>query len=716
MKRAGRNTGRSNPRQYPAQQRPYAGLLALIAATYAYHIGLEIAGLRPDLLPLLWGAPAFLLGPLLVLGWRALPLIAIAALAFEVFRHDSWQMGGLAALGDVAAAVLAVLMLAFWAPMDLRLRRQSDLWRLALVAGILVPGALVLIGLLLGPDFGFPASDGLLGGWLMALAANAVALLAAVPFVVVWVTQSQARGPHPNELRWLAIVALVFVGIVWWLPDRLVGGAVYVALIGLPIAFYALTRYGRRGASVASLFFALIFVNGATQGVTLFAGLAGAFVLPALILFLLAIEVGLMVVAIARAEQDREQDRIAENETRLRMLMDNTKVAPYAMPGPDFITYSFISERIEAMTGHSLAEWNEPKAWFRFMHEEDLPRMAAIDGSQLRPEQDYEWEYRLVHKDGSPVWIRDIFRIDRKADGSLELRGMMTDVTVLKSRELVLAERERELEVARDQAEAANRAKSSFLATMSHELRTPMNAIIGFAEVINSEAFGALTAKQREHVGDIMESGQHLLQLINDILDMSKIEAGRFEINEEMGDLAHLIGSSVRINEPLAMRRNVRIEVENPYPGLGLFADQRAVRQILLNLISNAVKFSAEKGVVTIGVTRAETGDLSIAVTDRGIGMSAETVARIFEPFYQGSGVDFHHKREGTGLGLAISQKLAIMHGGAIRIDSRLGAGSSVVLTLPAKRVRSLGGDGSEDRPGNGIAAGSGAVLDASVK
>jgi PAS domain S-box-containing protein len=710
MKRARRQLGRSDPRQYPAQQRPYAALLALIGAAYAYHVGLSIAGLRPDLLPMLWGVPAFLLGPLLVLGWRSLPFLLVAAFGFEVFHHKSWALGGLAALGDIAGAVAAVLVLALWAPMDLRLRGQRDLWRLAFVGGLLVPGALALLGLLAGPVLGIaPASD-LLGGWLMSLAANAVALLAAVPFVIVWVTQSQARGPHPNELRWLAAVALVFVGIVWWLPDKLVGATVYLALLGIPIAFYALTRYGRRGASVASLFFSLIFVTGAGQGVTLFAGLAGTYVLPALILFLLAIEVGLMVVAIARAEQDREQDRIAENETRLRMLIDNTKVAPYAMPGPDFITYSFISERIEAMTGHSLAEWNAPKAWFRFMHAEDLPRMAAINGSELRPEQDYEWEYRLMHKDGSPVWIRDIFRIDRKADGSLELRGMMTDVTALKSRELVLAERERELEVARDQAEAANRAKSSFLATMSHELRTPMNAIIGFAEVINSEAFGGLTPKQREHVGDIMESGQHLLQLINDILDMSKIEAGRFEINEELGDLDHLIAGSVRINEPLAMRRSVRIEIENPHPGLNVLADQRAVRQILLNLISNAVKFSAEKGVVTIRLSRAESGDLAIAVIDRGIGMSAETVARIFEPFYQGSGVDFRHKREGTGLGLAISQKLAAMHGGVIRIESRLGAGSSVILTLPAARIRAA------EKAASAEVFGAGAVMDAPVK
>lgn len=702
MQRTGRHGGKSNPgenpeRRYPAQQRPYAALLALIAAAYAYQIGLGIAGLRPDLVPLLWGAPAFLLGPLLVLGWRTLPVLALAAFAFAAYRQPSLELALFTAAGDVAGAVVTVLVLAFWAPMDLRLRGQRDLSRLALVGGLLVPGVLLFLGQLLAPVLGMvpPAAEpDLVGGWLMGLAANGVALLAAVPFVMVWVTQSQARGPHPAELRWLAAVALVFCTLVWWLPEDMVGLSVYVALLGLPIAFYALTRYGRRGASVAALFFALIFETGAAQGITLFAGLAGplggSYVLPALIVFLLAIELGLMVVAIARAEQDREQDRIAANESRLRILIDNTKTAPYAMPGPDFITYSFISERIEAMTGHSHAEWNEPKAWFRFMHPEDLPRMAGIDGSLLQHERDYEWEYRLLHKDGSSVWIRDLFRIDRKADGSQELRGMMTDVTVLKSRELALAERERELEVARDQAEAANRAKSSFLATMSHELRTPMNAIIGFAEVMNSEAFGSLTAKQREHVGDIMDSAQHLLQLINDILDMSKIEAGRFEINEELGDLDHLIHSSVRINEPLATRRSVTIGIDNPQAGIGIYADQRAVRQILLNLISNAVKFSPEQGSVTIRVRRKENADLEIAVIDRGIGMSAETVARIFEPFYQGSGVDFRHKREGTGLGLAISQKLAGMHQGVITIESALGAGSSVILTLPHGRVRAV--------------------------
>jgi signal transduction histidine kinase len=332
------------------------------------------------------------------------------------------------------------------------------------------------------------------------------------------------------------------------------------------------------------------------------------------------------------------------------------------------------------------------------MQPDDRERMIQITARDLTLEQDYEWEYRFIHRDGSTVWIRDLFRIDRKVDGSLELRGMMTDVTVLKSRELVLAERERELQEARDHAEAANRAKSSFLATMSHELRTPMNSIIGFAEVLATEAFGGLTLKQREYISHIASSGQHLLHLINDILDMSKIEAGRFELSEEVGDLAALVAGSVRLNDPEAAKYSVTIEVDNPVTSLGLMADQRAIRQILLNLISNAVKFSKPDGIVSVRVRHPAPGSdgVAIAVIDRGIGMSPETLSRIFEPFFQGSGVDFRHKREGTGLGLAISQKLAEMHGGSVTIESASGVGTTVTLILPESRLQVLGADAAQ--------------------
>src|SRR5581483_8200416 len=138
-----------------------------------------------------------------------------------------------------------------------------------------------------------------------------------------------------------------------------------------------------------------------------------------------------------------------------------------------------------------------------------------------------EWEYRLSHADGRQVWVRDLFRVDHKVDGSLELRGVLIDVSAQKQREIELEDSYRALESARDQAEAANRAKTSFLATVSHELRTPMNAVIGFADVLTGEAFGKLNERQKEYVADIASSGRHLLRMINDILDMSKIESGK---------------------------------------------------------------------------------------------------------------------------------------------------------------------------------------------
>lgn len=680
-------------------QRPYAALLALISAAYAYRIGFDLTHWWPGTVPMLWGAPAFLLAPLLLLGWRYLPALAAFAVLAQIFMVGDWGDALLAATGDVVAAAAVVLALERWAPIDLRLRQQRDLWRLVLVAGVIAPAILFCLALLVACAAGVSAPADLLSPFAIMLAANAVALLAAAPFMLVWVTQSHARRPYTAEWYWIAIILLLFLWLNFWPPIALVGELVFLSILALPLAFYAITLYGRRGASLAALAFAIITVSGASHGATLFHDVDAEREHPALIIFVLACELGLLAVSIARAEHDRQQDRIAENESRLRILIDNTKVAPYAMPGPDFITYSFISDRIEAMTGYSVAEWQKPKAWFGFMPQEDRLRMERTTARDLSIHQDYEWEYRLIHRDGSIVWIRDLFRIDRKFDGSLELRGMMTDVTVPKSRELALAEREHQLQEARDRAEEANRAKSSFLATMSHELRTPMNSIIGFAEVLNAEAFGELTSKQRDYITHISSSGQHLLHLINDILDMSKIESGRFELTEELGDLEPLVAGSVRLNGPEAAKHAVTIEIDNPISALGLVADQRAIRQILINLISNAVKFSRPNGLVTVRVRRAAggpgrdepSGGISIAVIDRGIGMSPETLARIFEPFFQGTGADFHHKREGTGLGLAISQKLAQMHGGTVTIESELGKGSTVTLTLPEARLHPIG-------------------------
>jgi PAS domain S-box-containing protein len=686
MKRSG---GRSWQAIDPAQ-RPYVALLAVLASAYAYRIGYDVAACWPGLVPVLWAAPAFLLAPLLLGGLRAAPFLFVLAFIAQYLLQANPADALVAALGDMAGAVAVYGALKRWTPIDLRLRRQSDLWQLVMVAGLIGPALLAAIALLVGQFLGTAPPADLLSSFAVMVAGNGVALLAAGPFMLVWTTQSQGRRPHRAELAWVAGSAVLLLWLTLAPPVSWIGTLVFLSLLALPLAFYALTRYGRRGASYAAMTFAFVMMSGAGQGVTLFHHIAPARDHAALILFVLVCQLGLMAVAIARAEHDRQQDRIAANESRLRILIDNTKVSPYAMPGPEFITYSYISDRIEAMTGYSVAEWSRPKAWFGFMAPEDRTRMEQITARDLKPDQDYEWEYRLVHRDGSAIWIRDLFRIDRKSDGSLELRGMMTDVTVLKSREIALAEREHELQEARNNAEQANRAKSSFLASMSHELRTPMNSIIGFAEVLNAEASGSLTAKQREYIEDIASSGQHLLTLINDILDMSKIEAGRFELNEELGDLAPLINASARLNDREAAKFSVTIEIDNPVTGVGIYADQRSIRQILINLISNAVKFSKPQGVVQVRVRRIAGDGIAIAVSDQGIGMGPETLARIFEPFFQGSGADFRHKREGTGLGLAISQKLAQMHGGNVTIESVLGEGTTVTLFLPEARLQAI--------------------------
>ncbi len=698
MKRSG---GRPWQTVDPAQ-RPYVALLALLSAAFAYRIGYDVAASWPGLVPVLWAAPAFLLGPLLLLGWRALPVLFTVALLAQILLQATLPAALVAAAGDVAGATGVYLALRRWTPIDLRLRQQADLWQLVLVAGgigsAVIAAVILVAGHLLGQiihlgqitHLGQNNWGNLLPTFAVMLAGNAVALLASTPFLLVWTTQSQGRRPHRAELAWLGAAALLLLWLSLVPPAPWIGALVFFALLALPLAFYALTRYGRRGASFAAMMFAFIMMSGAGQGVTLFHHIAPERDHAALILFVLVCQLGLMAVAIARAEHDRQQDRIAANESRLRILIDNTKVSPYAMPGPEFITYSYISDRIEAMTGYSVAEWSKPKAWFGFMAPQDRKRMEQITARDLSLEQDYEWEYRLIHRDGSTIWIRDLFRIDRKSDGSLELRGMMTDVTVLKSREIALAEREHELQEARNNAEQANRAKSSFLASMSHELRTPMNSIIGFAEVLNAEAFGPLTAKQREYIEDIAASGQHLLTLINDILDMSKIEAGRFELNEELGELAPLINAAVGLNDREAAKFSVGIEVDNPVTGVGIHADQRSIRQILINLVSNAVKFSKPQGVVRVRVRLIAGEGIAIAVSDQGVGMGPETLARIFEPFFQGSGADFRHKREGTGLGLAISQKLAQMHGGRVTIESELGVGTTVTLFLPEARLQPI--------------------------
>jgi signal transduction histidine kinase len=240
-----------------------------------------------------------------------------------------------------------------------------------------------------------------------------------------------------------------------------------------------------------------------------------------------------------------------------------------------------------------------------------------------------------------------------------------------------IQDKSRELEI-------ANKHKSEFLANMSHELRTPLNAINGFSEMLLARMFGEVNPKQEEFLRDIHSSGEHLLSLINDILDLSKIEAGRMELNLTVIDPAETLENAVMLVKERAAQRGITVKLEVDERLDKWVADERKFRQIMLNLLSNALKFTLEGGHISVTAAR-DGGSMVVAVSDTGVGIRPEDQTLIFEEFQQ-AGSDYTKKAEGTGLGLALTRKFVELHGGTIRVESEEGRGSTFTFTLPERQ------------------------------
>ena len=238
-----------------------------------------------------------------------------------------------------------------------------------------------------------------------------------------------------------------------------------------------------------------------------------------------------------------------------------------------------------------------------------------------------------------------------------------------------------------EKAEAANEAKSAFLAIISHELRTPLNAIIGFAGLMEDQRFGPLGApRYREYVSDIRHSGEHLLVLINNILDLSRAEAGKLQLQEDAVDVVEAMQICARQLEPRAAETHVQLELSVPNSPPMLRGDAAKLRQILLNLLSNALKFTPAGGHAALKFECGGDGGISLIVKDTGVGMSPADIPRALEPFTQ---LDnrFARRYEGTGLGLPLTRSLVELHGGTLRLESALGEGTTVIVTFPPSRT-----------------------------
>lgn len=238
-----------------------------------------------------------------------------------------------------------------------------------------------------------------------------------------------------------------------------------------------------------------------------------------------------------------------------------------------------------------------------------------------------------------------------------------------------------------EKAQAANHSKSEFLAIMSHELRTPLNAIIGFSEILDKEMFGPLGREQyKEYAHDINVSGQHLLSIINDILDLSKAEAGKLVLQEEEVSIVNTVNSTLRIIRDNAAERGVRLIFDMPARDLRMIGDPRLLAQVFLNLLSNAVKFTHKGGSVSVSFKTMDNGNSQVHIRDTGIGIDAENIEKVFDPFVQIESAMVRNY-EGTGLGLPLSKNIMELHNGSIRLESRLGEGTVAIVEIPKERL-----------------------------
>ena len=312
------------------------------------------------------------------------------------------------------------------------------------------------------------------------------------------------------------------------------------------------------------------------------------------------------------------------------------------------------------------------------------PEQAAffqeIDRKVLANGTPHESEEMLTSADGAEHWLFTRKSIFEVAGGERYLVGVISDITERKRIE-------KDLVAAKVKAEDANRAKSLFLANMSHELRTPLNAVIGFSEIIKDELLGAINEhRYRDYAGDIHRSGKHLLQLINDILDMTKVEAGKYQLREDVCDVAKIVGDAIALVQNLAIQNELTSAWTCRRTFRSCSRTNAASVRSLVNFLSNAIKFTPKGGEVAVSARLEPDGTIALAVVDTGIGMATDDIPQALSPFQQLEG-SHGRKYEGTGLGLSLIKAMVDLHEGSLHLDSKLGAGTTVTARFPPRRT-----------------------------
>ncbi|MFQ3534820.1 MAG: ATP-binding protein [Aggregatilineales bacterium] len=493
-----------------------------------------------------------------------------------------------------------------------------------------------------------------------------------------WVAQGIVPSIHAPEMR-----AVLFSEIFpTWLADFEAGH---------PVSCLARTLEGAAremldSQGIISLAAIPILVEGQLWGVLSFDECTGERMWDALELELLAAVAADIGAAVSRQRQERA---LRESRERLLQIANSLQGAIYEFfVDEDVWRIGYISQGIYALAGVTAEEvMADLNSLIRLIHPQDIKPFTDSVNAALNDCSNWRFEGRLYHKQtGELRW----WRAESNAypeDGHVIFKGVIMDITERRRAEEqvqrqneALVKANRELAVARRQAEVASKLKSQFLATMSHELRTPLNAIIGYTQLQLAGMVGEMTPEQLAYQDRILVNAQHLLQLINEVLDLSKIEAGRLELAEKPFNLLACLGEVMTQNKVLADNKGLTftLEVDERLPEM-IVGDYGRTKQIIINLVSNAIKFT-DQGSVTVKAELADANNWRISVIDTGTGIPPHQQEVIFDEFYQAeNGLD----RGGTGLGLAIVRKLVLMMRGNIRLSSEVGRGSTFIVTLP---------------------------------
>ncbi|HEX4264907.1 MAG TPA: MASE1 domain-containing protein [Verrucomicrobiae bacterium] len=388
-------------------------------------------------------------------------------------------------------------------------------------------------------------------------------------------------------------------------------------------------------------------------------------------------------------QRKQSEQALRASEEKYRSLIDNIPDVVWTANFNRDVTY--IGGNVEKVLGYSAVELlaDGGKLWVDRIHPEDAGSVKQAYHALFAKSENFDVEYRIQRKDGEWIWLHDRALNTRWRGGQMCADGVFLDVSHRRQYEAAL-------QSAKDAAEAANLAKSQFLANMSHELRTPLNAIIGFSEVLTDKIFGELNPRQLKYGSNILNSGRHLLQLINDILDLAKVESGRAELLRSNFNVSKVLQDAHTVVKTLANKKGISLEFHVPPELPALYADEAKFKQILYNLLSNAVKFTPDGGQVSVTVALSTPGEsLRVSVADTGIGIKPQDHARVFREFEQ---VDssYGRQQQGTGLGLALTKRLVEMHGGQITVESEgiEGLGSVFIFVIPLFKP--------ETRPGHG--------------